>query len=170
MEHFSRSRSKCKEQLKQKNVYLHGLSSLLRGPNLLIIISIYSRAVWPEKNRQMSLKLPKNDCKMPKNVRDLDKLIVAKGFKKSNKSPNLVTLLKSCMCWIHTLVAFTNLGKWTLIEQYLTVLKKSDESNPTGHTVIFWLKLPTSYYNAWNEKYLATVHACDLLKLARLKH
>ena len=30
---------------------------------------------------------------MPKNVRDLDKLIVAIGFKKSNKSPNLVTLL-----------------------------------------------------------------------------
>ena len=27
---------------------------------------------------------------MPKNVRDLDKLIVAKGF---NKSPNLVTLV-----------------------------------------------------------------------------
>ena len=35
--------------------------------------------------------------KLPKNVRDLDKLIVAKGFKscpKSNKSPNLVTLNK----------------------------------------------------------------------------
>ena len=34
--------------------------------------------------------------KMPKNVGDLDKLIVAKGFKKlpkSNKLPNLVTLL-----------------------------------------------------------------------------
>ena len=33
--------------------------------------------------------------KLPKNVRDLCKLIVAKGFKKfpkSNKSPNLVTL------------------------------------------------------------------------------
>ena len=33
--------------------------------------------------------------KMPKNVEDLGKLIVAKGFKscpKSNKSPNLVTL------------------------------------------------------------------------------
>ena len=32
---------------------------------------------------------------MPMNVRDLDKLIVAKGFKscpKSNKSPNLITL------------------------------------------------------------------------------
>ena len=33
--------------------------------------------------------------KLPKNVEDLGKLIVAKGFKscpKSNKSPNLVTL------------------------------------------------------------------------------
>ena len=33
--------------------------------------------------------------KLPKNVGDLDKLIVTKGFKngpKSNKSPNLVTL------------------------------------------------------------------------------
>ena len=30
--------------------------------------------------------------KLPKNVGDLGKLIVAKGFKKSNKSPNLVTL------------------------------------------------------------------------------
>ena len=33
--------------------------------------------------------------KLPKNVRDLGELIVAKGFKsypKSNKSPNLVTL------------------------------------------------------------------------------
>ena len=33
--------------------------------------------------------------KMPKNVKDLGKLIVVKGFKscpKSNKSPNLVTL------------------------------------------------------------------------------
>ena len=30
---------------------------------------------------------------MPKNVGDLDKLIVAKGFEKSNKLPNLVTLL-----------------------------------------------------------------------------
>ena len=33
---------------------------------------------------------------MPKNVENLDKLIVAKGFKscpKSNKSPNVVTLV-----------------------------------------------------------------------------
>ena len=28
--------------------------------------------------------------KLPMNVRDLGKLIVAKGFEKSNKSPNLV--------------------------------------------------------------------------------
>ena len=36
--------------------------------------------------------------KLPKNVRDLDKLIVAKGFKscpKPNKSPNLITLYAS---------------------------------------------------------------------------
>ena len=36
--------------------------------------------------------------KLPKNVGDLDKLIVAKCFKqllKSNKSPNLVTLLRT---------------------------------------------------------------------------
>ena len=35
--------------------------------------------------------------KLPKNVGDLDKLTVAKGFKnrpKSNKAPNLVTLLR----------------------------------------------------------------------------
>ena len=34
--------------------------------------------------------------KLPKNVGDLDKLVVAKGFKKlpkSNKLPNLVTLV-----------------------------------------------------------------------------
>ena len=30
--------------------------------------------------------------KLPKNVGDLGKIIVAKGFEKSNKSPNLVTL------------------------------------------------------------------------------
>jgi len=37
---------------------------------------------------------------LPKNVGDLDKLIVAKGFKsgpKSNKSPNLVTLDKGVL-------------------------------------------------------------------------
>ena len=48
--------------------------------------------------------MPKNDFsgkmidfdnfkKLPKNVGYLDNLIVAKGFKKSNKSPNLVTLV-----------------------------------------------------------------------------
>ena len=54
----------------------------------------------------MLIKLPKNDFtrkikdfdtfkKLPKNVGDLGKLIVAKGFKKwpkANKSPHLVTL------------------------------------------------------------------------------
>ena len=30
--------------------------------------------------------------KLPKNVKDLGKLIVAKGFKKCKKSPTLVTL------------------------------------------------------------------------------
>ena len=48
------------------------------------------------KNRQMSIKVAKNDftskmidfntfTKMPKNVGDLDKLIVAKGFKELPK-------------------------------------------------------------------------------------
>ena len=52
--------------------------------------------VWPVKNRQMSIKMPKNDFtskikdfdtlqKLPKNVRDLGKLIVAKGFEKLPK-------------------------------------------------------------------------------------
>ena len=39
--------------------------------------------------------------KLPKNVRDLGKLIVAKGFKscpKCKKSPNLVTLLVTLVC------------------------------------------------------------------------
>ena len=30
--------------------------------------------------------------KLPKNVGDLGKIIVAEGFEKSNKSPNMVTL------------------------------------------------------------------------------
>ena len=37
--------------------------------------------------------------KLPKNVRDLGKLIVTKGFKKLpkvQKSPNLVTLVTAC--------------------------------------------------------------------------
>ena len=45
---------------------------------------------------QEKLKILATLQKLPKNVRDLGKLIVAKGFKscpKSNKSPNLVTLL-----------------------------------------------------------------------------
>ena len=40
--------------------------------------------------------------KLPNNVGDLGKLIVVKGFKKSNKSPNLVTLPASDVdqiCW-----------------------------------------------------------------------
>ena len=53
--------------------------------------------VWPEKNRQMSIKVAQilipleNDRfltplqKLPKNVGDLGKLIVAKGFKKLPK-------------------------------------------------------------------------------------
>ena len=46
---------------------------------------------------QEKLKILATLQKLPKNVRDLGKLIVAKGFKscpKSNKSPNLVTLLE----------------------------------------------------------------------------
>ena len=52
---------------------------------------------------------------MPKNVGDLGKLIVAKGFKncpKSNKSPNLVTLdgssviLTSCANILHSFSRF----------------------------------------------------------------
>ena len=54
------------------------------------------QAVWPEKNRQMSIKLAQNDFtrkmidfdtlkKLPKNVRNLGKWIVAKGFKKLPK-------------------------------------------------------------------------------------
>ena len=59
------------------------------------------------KNRQMSIKVAQNDftrkmkdfdtyTKFVQNVGGLGKIIVAKGFKnclKSNKSPNLVTLL-----------------------------------------------------------------------------
>ena len=54
------------------------------------------QAVWPEKIAKCLLKLPKHDFtkkwliltllqKLPKNVRDLGKLIVAKGFKKFPK-------------------------------------------------------------------------------------
>ena len=61
-------------------------------------------AVWPEKIAKCPQKLPQNDSttkflttlqKLPKNVRDLGKIIVAKGIKKLlkvQKSPNLVTL------------------------------------------------------------------------------
>ena len=57
---------------------------------------IYSQPVWPVKSRQMSIKVAKMISpeklkiltpvqKLPKNVRDLDKLIVAKAFKKFPK-------------------------------------------------------------------------------------
>ena len=42
--------------------------------------------------------------KLPKNVKDLDKIIAAKGFKKSNKLPNLVTLPPSVLCWQYFLI------------------------------------------------------------------
>ena len=49
--------------------------------------------MWPEKNRQKSIKLPKNDFtgkikdlqKLPKNVGVLGDLIVAEGLKKLPK-------------------------------------------------------------------------------------
>ena len=41
---------------------------------------------------QEKLKILTRLQKLPKNVGDLGKIIVAKGFEKSNKSPNLVTL------------------------------------------------------------------------------
>ena len=67
--------------------------------------------VWPDKNRQISIKLPKNDFtrkindfdtfqKLPNNVGDLGKIIVATGLKwlpKVQKSPNLVTLVPARM-------------------------------------------------------------------------
>ena len=43
---------------------------------------------------QEKLKILTPLLKLPKNLGDLGKLIVAKGFEKSNKSPNLVTLLR----------------------------------------------------------------------------
>ena len=50
-----------------------------------------SHSVWPKKNRQMSIKVAQKwlilttSQKLPKNVGDLGKLIVAQGFKKSPK-------------------------------------------------------------------------------------
>ena len=51
--------------------------------------------MWPEKNRQVSIKVAQNDFtrkikdlrpqKSPKNVEDLGKLIVALGFEKLPK-------------------------------------------------------------------------------------
>ena len=55
---------------------------------------IYGDAVWPHKNRQMSIKVAQKMTslekwmiltplqKLPRNVEDLGKLIFAKGFKK----------------------------------------------------------------------------------------
>ena len=66
-------------------------------------------SVWQDKNSEMSVKVAQNCIslekwyiliplqKMPQNVRDLGKLIVAKGLKKLpkvQKLPNLVTLVK----------------------------------------------------------------------------
>ena len=51
----------------------------------------HSQAVWPEKNRQMSILVAQKwyiltpTQKFPNNVIDLGKLIVAKGFKKLPK-------------------------------------------------------------------------------------
>ena len=50
------------------------------------------------------LKILASTQKLPKTLGDLGKLIVAKGFKscpKSNKSPNLVTLLVSRDTYLH---------------------------------------------------------------------
>jgi len=58
---------------------------------LLFIDLLNFWAVWPEKNRQMSIKVAQKwkiltpRQKLPKNVGDLGKLIVAKGFKKLTK-------------------------------------------------------------------------------------
>ena len=79
-------------------------TDLLRQQVSLIINVMISsmRPVWPEKSRQMSIKVAQKWLiltplrKFPKNVGDLGKLMVAKGFEKfpkSKKSPDLVTLL-----------------------------------------------------------------------------
>ena len=61
------------------------------------IIAIELGPVWPDKNRQMSIKVAQKIIslekwciltpfqKLPKNVGDLVKLMVAKGFKKLPK-------------------------------------------------------------------------------------
>ena len=47
---------------------------------------------WPKMILFQKLKILAPLRKLSKNVGDLGKLIVAEGFEKSNKSPNLVTL------------------------------------------------------------------------------
>ena len=84
-------------------------------------INRLAQAVWPDKNRQMSIKVtPKTISqekwmiltplqKLPKNVEDLGKLIVAKGLKKLpkvQKSPNLVTLSTGYLQKLHVLFLF----------------------------------------------------------------
>ena len=82
------------------------------------------------KCRQMSLKVDKNDFtskikdrqKLPKNVGDLGKLIVAKALKscsKSNKSPNLVTLYVAS-----NLPSFVDKNKIMLFAMILSPLDK----------------------------------------------
>ena len=84
-------------------------------PSLTLSISLSrTRKVWPEKHLpNVNKSCPKMISlekwtiltplqKFPKNVGDLDKLIVAKGFKncpKSNKLPNLVTLQSQLLHW-----------------------------------------------------------------------
>ena len=66
----------------------------MQSKNVFQSLVSISAAVWPETNRQMSIRVAqkwvhlKNDRlftplqKLPKNVGDFGKLIVAKGFKK----------------------------------------------------------------------------------------
>ena len=61
-------------------------------PGKVFLVDAHHNQCDQKKNHQMSLKLPKNDVtrkmililfqKLPKNVADLAKLTVAKGFKK----------------------------------------------------------------------------------------
>ena len=70
-------------------------------------------SVWPEENRQMSIKVApkwfqlKNDIltplqKMPKNVGDLGKFIVAKGFKKLPKVQKIAQSGHTAWHAVHT--------------------------------------------------------------------
>ena len=56
----------------------------------LIYLSSILGPVWPEENRQMTIKVAKNEFTrkmkdLPRNVGDLGKLIAAQGFKKVPK-------------------------------------------------------------------------------------